>query len=675
MLMRRNRLRYFVGIVFAIVVARGIPAQAQRLENNVSPGVKVSKDLGPTDSSSVINIAVHYKLGDKTAFDAAVDALYNPASPNFHKWMTNAELRKYSPPEEQQERVRRELQKHGLKIISSDSIGFTVHARGTIAQVEDAFDTEIHTFEHNGEVFRANVRNARLRGEAGNYVSTVAGIESHQVRPLATQGIGSPTPVPLAEFDPKNGFPPFTTTDCLSAPITYSVGKPTKLPYAVYTGTEYHSDTAHPTVYCDYLPSQLLQAYGWNDVLTAGYDGSGQTIVLVEAYGYPTLEADANAFSKLANLPSLDSSNFSLVYPEGKPKPGLGVESGWNYEIALDLDWAHTFAPGAKIVEVITNGQDNEDFQDSILYAAENNLGNSVSNSYEEDIDLYAGPLEQTSWDETIEVATAKGISVNFSSGDHGDNGLGTPIGAPMVPSVAPHATAVGGTSILNDLYNPGDTITTGWGNTAVLLGSGDIVTDPPYDYVYFLAGGGGGKSVFWPKPAWQQGVQGKARGVPDVSTLADPQTGVPIVITVDKVQSVEFHWGGTSLSCPIFSAMWAIANEVAGSPLGQAAPAIASLPSGGVQDVLPTTDSSPYNVTGYVTDQSGTTDYTAAELFGADLYGTTGFTSTLWVKPEPPYDFGFGLDSSLTVRKGWDEVTGYGTPYGLAFINAVMGK
>jgi subtilase family serine protease len=236
------------------------------------------------------------------------------------------------------------------------------------------------------------------------------------------------------------------------------------LPKATYSGTVYSPNN---NLICNYLPNELQAALGLIDVYDAGYDGKGQSIVLVEGYGYPTLEKDGNTFSKLAGLPLLNSSNFEIVYPEGKPSsPQAGILTGWNIEMALDLDWAHSIAPGAKIVEVLTNGQDNEDFQYSISYVTQHDLGNSVSNSYEEDLDLIAGPLEQTSWDDVLEVASAKGISVNFSTGDGGDNGLGTPVGAPGVPSVAPHATAVGGTTVLNDISHPGATVTTSWGDT-----------------------------------------------------------------------------------------------------------------------------------------------------------------------------------------------------------------
>jgi subtilase family serine protease len=666
-----------VAVLTVLFVAGGLSAHAQRAESNVPAGIRISKDLGRANPSAEINITVHLKLNDKAAFDKAVDALYDPASPTFHQWMTNADLQKYAPAEGQRETVRQELENHGLTILSTDDFGFSIRAHGTIASVESAFNTEIHQFQYKGRVFRANVRNAQLSGEAGDYVSSVAGIESHQVRPLAMRAINPRThkpfpPVPLGAD--ASGFPPGSTTECLSKPATYTLQGSSALPVGIYTGTVYSTDTSSTSsLVCDYLPDQLQTALGLNEVYAAGYNGAGQTIVLVEGYGYPTLEKDANAFYKLAGLPLLESSNFRIVYPEGKPAdPNAGILTGWNVEIALDLDSSHSVAPGAKIVVVATNGQDNEDFQNSIRYVAEKDLGNTISNSYEEDLDLIAGPDEQTSWDDTLEVAAAKGISVNFSSGDGGDNGLGTPVGAPGVPSDSPHATSVGGTSILNDLNHPGSTITTAWGDTLVYLELPGVVADPPQPFGLY-GGGGGGESVFWPKPSWQKSLPGTGRQTPDVSALADPFTGFPIVLTIGTTQYVEYAIGGTSLACPIFSGFWAIANQKAGHPLGQAAPLIAALPYGGVQDVLPTTDSTPNNVTGTITAESGSTKYTASEIFGSLLEGNKSFTSTIWpADPADVFDFGFGLDSSLTVSHGWDNATGWGTPHGLAFIDAV---
>lgn len=677
----RRLLRQFsIASVIGLFAAGGSFTCAQVAANNVPAGIQVSKDLGRADALAEINLTVHFKLNDKAAFDKAVAALYDPSSPTFHKWMTNADLRKYAPREEQRQAVIQELRNNGLTILSIDPIGFTVRARGTIGSVESAFDTEIHQFQYGGEVFRANVRNAQLRGEAGNYVATVAGLESHKARPLYARSLDPRTqkpfaPVPLSRLESTSSFPSgFTTTKCLSPPETRALKYATPLPVGVYTGTVY----AKSGLSCGYQPRQLQTAYGLKAAYEKGLDGTGQTIVLVEGFGYPTMAKDANAYFKLAGLPLLNASNFSVVYPEGKTNLQYGILTGWNLEIALDIQSAHSIAPRAKIVVVAVNGGDfgdSADFQGAIAYVANHGLGHTVSNSYEFDLDLFAGPLEQTSWDEVIEVASAKGISVNFATGDSGDNGLGTPVGAAGVPSVSPHATAVGGTSILNDPSHPGSTITTAWGGTLTFLAAFSTVLDPPKRFG-FLGGGGGGESVFFPKPSWQKSLPGTGRQTPDVSALADAYTGVPIVLTTGPEQQLICCIGGTSLASPIFTAFWALADQQAGHPLGQAAPAIAALPYGSVQDVLPTNDSTKNDVTGTIKDNQGTTAYSASKLFAGFLYGNKGFTSAIW--PENAgfvLDLGFGLDSSLTVKRGWDNATGYGTPNGLTFIYAVAGK
>ena len=223
----------------------------------------------------------------------------------------------------------------------------------------------------------------------------------------------------------------------------------------------------------------------------------------------------------------------------------------------------------SKILVVAAAGQDNEDFQDAIRYITNHNLGNSVSDSWEVDTDLVAGPLEQKSFDQVLALAAAKGISFQFSTGDGGDGGLGTPQGAAGVPSDSPHATAVGGTAILNKVGSSG-TETVGWGDTVVYLSAGGVL-DPPSP-LGLVGGGGGGESLYFAKPAWQKSLPGNGRQTPDISALADPYTGVPIVITSNGKQVVEVGVGGTSLASPIFTAIWAIANQNAGHALGQAA-------------------------------------------------------------------------------------------------------
>ncbi|MGA8440877.1 MAG: S53 family peptidase [Candidatus Sulfotelmatobacter sp.] len=658
--------------VISVAILTTPAAVAQRIANNVPDGIRQASDLGLIDPASEVNITVQLKMQNEPAFDKQLEALYDPSSPSFHQWLTDKDLKNYAPPKEQFDAVRTELENHGLTILSVDKNGLSIRARGPAGNIESAFNTEIHEFQRDGKLFRANVENARLSGAAGDYVTAVAGIESHEVHPLLRRAVNlrthePPPTVALSKVEASGGLGSIVTDQILYTPATFTFTTPgASLPVGVYYGNVYG---ANPALTPDYTPSQLQALYGLPAAYKQGLDGTGQTIVLLEAFGYPTNKSDANAFFKLAGLPPLTSSTFSIVYPEGKPvDPNAGIVTGWNIEIALDTQWAHSIAPGAKIIVVAAAGQDNEDLLDAMSYIIDNNLGYTINDSWEVDQDISAGPLEEEAFDDVLKLAAAKGISFQFSSGDGGDGGIGTPIGAPLVPSNSPHATGVGGTSILNNINGSGYEAL-GWGTSFVALN--DVaVLDPPLAQP-FWGGSGGGESIYFPKPSWQKGLHGTGRHVPDVSALADPWTGVPIVVTVNGVQQVQVGWGGTSLASPIFTAIWATANQKAGHSLGQAAPTIDALPSGDLVDVLPLT--SPTNVAGTIFDSTGSTYYSPASLFDGLVGTSTGFTSAV-------VNFGggvdnaisFGLDSSLTVTKGWDDVTGYGTPYGLTFLNAV---
>ncbi len=121
-----------------------------------------------------------------------------------------------------------------------------------------------------------------------------------------------------------------------------------------------------------------------------------------------------------------------------------------------------------------------------------------------------------------------------------------------------------------------------------------------------------------------------------------------------------------------MFSALWAIANQEAGFPLGQAAPYLYRMPKGAITDVLPY--SSSHNVTAAIQEFPFLTDtYTAAQL-AAPLENTTSFYSALWDYPlnqDTTLVLTFGTDSGLTTTAGWDNVTGLGTPNGKAFADA----
>jgi subtilase family serine protease len=216
----------------------------------------------------------------------------------------------------------------------------------------------------------------------------------------------------------------------------------------------------------------------------------------------------------------------------------------------------------------------------------------------------------------------------------------------------------------------------TGWGFNEARIANPtpNPPTIPPLLFG-FLSGSGGGESTFFLKPKFQKKVRGKFRQTPDISMNADPETGNEIFITdpnQGNKQLVEV-FGGTSLSCPMFSALWGIANQAAGVPLGEAAPLLYELPAGSILDVVQVT--SPFNVTGTIFNPPNPPLFESANALAQPEGKTKLYLSALFQSSSSTrWDvFTFGTDSSLFTAPGWDNVTGLGTPNGLSFINAVV--
>jgi subtilase family serine protease len=673
----------------ALVVAAGLSttalgASAQPAGVEQVGSLTTPKDLGRVVSGQEQTISVYLNLHDQAGFDQAVSALYDPASPTFHQWFTDADFAKYAPTDAELQTVRAELERQGLKTVSVDPLNFSLRVRGSTSAIESAFQTEVHNYSYGKSVVQAPIREPKLAGSAGDLVAATVGVERHQAHPLWVTSKGPQTGKPLLEFSisPSQTFPDIlrrfvVQKPPLSAPMNTHLqllGRP--LPNANYYGPVLATD---PFQYIDYTPSQLQDHYGLTSLINQGYDGRGQKIALVEAYGYAAAEADANLAASTFGLPPLDSNTFQVIYPSGQPlTPNAADLVGWTTEIALDIQSAHAIAPGAQIVEVAAAGQDDESLIAALEYIVTHRVATIVSGSWEVNPELISGPAEEQAFKPVLQRMAAAGISMQLSSGDSGDFGLGTPRGAVSVPSNSPYVTAVGGTSLLNDPLGSGDLVT-GWGNSAALLMDQVQLPDPPQP-VGFIGGAGGGESLYWSKPSWQRSIPGTGRQVPDVSALADPYTGVPIVVTSGGAQYGVLGVGGTSLASPLFSAIWAIAQQYNHETLGQAAPTIARLKPGQITDVVGTSDLTPYSLTGTITTSSGSTSYSTADIFAGirPAIAQSNYLAVFALLPPSrgvSYAFTFGTDTSLTVGPGWDNVTGYGEPNGLPFIQAVGSK
>ncbi len=632
------------------------------------PGVVArATNQGRVQAAQPVKVTLWMNLRNKAAFDQRVAALYTPGSATYHKWLTTSDLLTYAPTAADLQTVREQLEKDGLAVKVDESDPFAIRAQGTAAQMEAAFGTELNNFETDGTAFRANATEAIVKGAAASLVLSVSGLDNVPMKPLLTQAVNARTgkplaPVPLAVVKAaSSGLGGYFTDKCFHPATTYTLGETGQLPIGVYFGNVYSTGSLQ----CAYNAAQMQAVYGLPAVYKAGFRGEGQTIVVVDAFGSPTLMSDANEFNKLNSLPLFTSSTLKIVDSDGQPLSGP-LSGNWVGETSIDVEWAHAIAPAANIVVVATPSEDDQDFQYAISYATMHHLGGVISNSYGTP-ETEHGAVTLEAYNQVIEQAAATGIAVNYASGDHSDLMLGTPAGATLVPADTPYSTAVGGTSI----GVPGGTgiaMQTGWGTNETLIAFDKAdISDPPYNYGNDL-GSGGGSSLYFAKPAWQKNLSGSYRLVPDVSLEADPLTGAVLVYTDPLYGTTVEAIGGTSLSTPMFSAFWALANQKAGHLLGQAAPIVSTLPSDAVTDIVPV--SSPTNTVGTVVDSDGATYYSAAYL-AEPLVHTKDFVSAIWPVSGEYLNLTFGTDSSLTVAPGWDDVTGYGTPNGLNFVTA----
>jgi len=685
-----------VTLLLVLALAGSAVAAVGRVLPNATPGaVANANNLGAEDPSKVINFTLWLQLRNQPAFDALVSQMYTKGSPNYHKFLTLEQFKsQFAPNDQAVQSVKDFAKTSGFEVVSVSKSNLAVRLKGTVSDAQNAFHVQINRYQSAGKVFYAPDATPSINHPAGLYVSAVGGLHNLGAEPMAKRPIdpdtGNPWPArqltakDLAKRAPSvlakpgsvGGPPPqlFYESQCWRGVQTQAFTTSGKLPAAVYAGNRYGSDPGTPAPNlppCGYEPLTVLTAYQMIPLFEAGATGAGQTLVIVDAYDWPSLGADLSTFDVVFGLP--DPPSFTIYQPEGPPPDN----SGWAGEESIDLQWGHTMAPYANLalVEGIDNSFNSLD--NAVLYAIESALGSVISNSYGAPEALVDSGTLNTQ-NSIFQMAAALGISVDFSSGDSGDFLASDGVKTVGTGADSPYATGVGGVSVF---LNPDDSIMfqTGWGTQLTKIGnaSGTPVTSPLHEG--FIYGAGGGTSGFFAKPPFQAGLSGGWRKVPDVALIADPYTGVEIVFSPDgnpsDGQAIEVY-GGTSVACPQFSGLWTDVNQITvaefDSLAGVAAPYTYFLPAGSLYDVVNL--SSPTNVAGSIFT-GGPPSYQSPAGLMAPLDGVSKFVSAFYHSPHSGswFDEGFGLDSSLDAAPGWDNVTGNGTPNGINFVLGVL--
>jgi subtilase family serine protease len=361
-------------------------------------------------------------------------------------------------------------------------------------------------------------------------------------------------------------------------------------------------------------PGQVEDAYNLPPLYARGVTGKGETIVIVDSFGSPTISRDLAVFDRQFKLPAPPS--FRIITPDGKIPSWNSSDSdmtGWGGETTLDVEYAHSVAPGANILLVETPVSETEgvtgfpQIVEAENYVLAHHLGDVISQSFEATEQTFAG-LAQINADHlrsAYERAAGEkdGPTVLAAAGDTGAadvklNGS-TYYTYPVTswPDSDPLVTGVGGTELVAG--SGGAFRSVAWNDTDnTHIGDG---TDP--------SAGGGGLSVLFTRPSFQNGVKnvvGAARGVPDVSMNAAcsspvftyqsfPQSGTP---------AGWYPSCGTSEATPEFAGIVALADQVAGHALGVINPTLYRLAAEKAPGIVPVTSGN--NTVTFV--QNGTT-------------------------------------------------------------------
>ncbi|WP_326723575.1 MULTISPECIES: S53 family peptidase [unclassified Streptomyces] len=611
-------------LAFGIPVAQAADGPGRDTLAGTKPTWATAKaDKGATADGSQVSARVYLAGRDASGLAAYAKAVSDPESASYGKYLSATQAQnRFGATEAQVAAVTSWLKSAGLKV--TGSAGHYVSVTGDVVDAEKAFDTQLHNYTKGTKTYRAPSKTASAPAALDGAVLTVTGLDNAPHKATHSDTL----PPPDAVFNNAGPFSSYYGSNIASTlPDAYG----TKIPYAVqgYTG------------------KQLRAAYG------AGTStGKGVRVAITDAYASPTIAYDAATYAKKHGDAKYSSGQLRQVLPGDYTKTEECGAAGWYGEETLDVEAVHAVAPGASITYVGAASCYDDDLLDSLNKIVDGHLADIVSNSWG-DIEANETPDIAAAYDQVFQFGAVEGIGFYFSSGDNGDEVANTGTKQVDTPANSAWVTAVGGTSLAvgkGDKYQ----FETGWGTErAVLSADGASWTDFPGA---FTSGAGGGTSKTVSQPFYQKGVVpdslAKANGknamrtVPDISAVADPNTGFKVGQTQtqpDGTQAYsEYRIGGTSLAAPVIAGVQALAQQTrGGKPIGFANPAIyAKYGSKAYHDV---TD----NPTG-----SGLAVARVDFVNGYDA--TDGLTTSVR---------SLGKDSSLHAVKGYDDVTGVGTP------------
>ncbi len=565
-------------------------ASMSPIAGSIHPMAKAEFEQGLTDNAQVLGgMSINFRrtAAQEANLKALLQAQQDPASPSYHKWLTQAQFgQRFGMSAADLAKASAWLQEEGFTITSVAQSGNSIYFRGSIATVEKAFQTEIHNYSVNGETHFANSTQISIPSALAGTVSSVRGLDNFRLKPKVRVA--------------KSRLSPHFTD-----------------------GT----DGSH------YLtPGDLATIYDIGPLYSAGYTGKGVTLAIMGQTDI--VPADITDFRSASGLSANDPTVFTV--PGTTPLTvAAGAASEDLLETDLDLEYSGGVATGASVVLV-----NSDDVITSLEYTIQNAINGVtipiISQSYGACEAAYP-TSELNELESVLQQANGQGQTVILAAGDSGaadcDGSTATDTITSATqglavdyPGSSAYVTDLGGSEFMGDgtAQNPQTGAGTYWNSSGTGGVSDDLVSsaksyipemvwnDTTFSIAngFGLDGGGGGVSALWPKPSWQTGVSGipadGQRDVPDISLAAsnahDPYLYCSQVLTdgspstyVSSCQSTSFRLsdpgqadnntlqaiaGGTSFAAPDFAGLLAIIEQklASGGGLGNINPSLYTL-------------------------------------------------------------------------------------------------
>jgi kumamolisin len=524
--------------IAAVLAFGALSPQAMAAAPRLSPDSRIV-DLGVASATDVKTLTVTLALRNQAALDAFVAALSDPTSASFRKFITPAQFAAaYGQSAASVAQVTAYLRAQGFTIRNVHANNLLITISGTNAQIAATFGTTIHNYTLNGVAYQAPATAAVVPSQFAGVVNGVAGLSTKAV--FRSNRVAVPNTGALAGDVPATTRAPMPTAAANGVAGAYTV-------------------------------LDLAAKYNINPLYAKGLTGAGRTIGIVTLAGYD--QSDAYAYWNALGL-TVSPTRIIDVPVDGGALPDDGPGSDGAGETTLDVEQSGGVAPGANIRVYIAPNTD-DGFIDGFATAVDENLVDTLSVSWgsPELFYLFGATDQLAAFHAVFEQAAAQGIPVIAASGDAGafdiNRSYPYPYGTTLLtvdfPAADPLVLAAGGTTLPNTVAHKYGPVTVAterpWGWDYLQSYIVGHYNQALYYADYYQVGGGGGVSVFYPVPGYQQGLTGvltsaaaqswyvgpaitgagwqdwadlpagyAGRNVPDVSLNADPYSGYGVV-------------------------------------------------------------------------------------------------------------------------------------------------